>query len=113
MITALVVIGFGLLIDMLNLYWDFKSIRSKVPSGIILVPLIPYLTGVLLLKYSGTGWGPVILLFVALFCAHVFSVFLLPFLIMMVLNAKHGRNILNLKPYDKEKRLTGNNGGHR
>ncbi len=82
---ALFIMSFGLLMDIVNLYWYFKSIKTESPSPIVLTPLIPYLIGVLLIKYQGISWMTFAIFFLILFFIHIFSIFLLPILVMAIL----------------------------
>lgn len=102
MVFACLVIGFGLCLDMVNIYWDIKSAYAKTPSGIILTPLIFYAIGSLLLGSADVSWIRISLSFGGLLLLHVLSVLLLPYFLMILMNMTHGRKMLDFRARNKK-----------
>ena len=98
-IIAYLVIFLGLAMDAMNLYLDFKSIVKNCPSGIILVPIFPYLIGSVILFFHNHDFTNTSITFLILVFVHIFVAILLPYLIMMVLNITHHRNLFNFNPH--------------
>lgn len=62
---ACLLVGLGLVLDALNVIWSYRSARkNEFKSGIILIPVILYVAGVLLIVPWTPVWMPIMWVFI-------------------------------------------------
>ena len=95
-VIAIVVLGCGLILDIVNAIWVIQSRKKRTPSPVVLVPIVPYLLAIILLKISGISWLCFAILLLLMIFIHVFSIFILPWLGIMTMNIKRHRGIFDM-----------------
>ena len=100
--VAYITVSVGLLIDFVNIYLTFVSLKRKCASKIILIPAILYLLGVIILAFTNLDWKYVIITLFLLLLIHIFAIILLPLIIRIIWNVLKGKSIFDLSPYHIE-----------